>query len=314
MNRRIRSFKPEFFADGKVCSLRVETRYMLLGLISIADDDGRFRAEAVTLASAIFLPELSRDPLECLAMVSRGLLAMASMGIIVLYESPGEKYGALVNWHRHQKIDKPTKSRLPRPPEPSADDSRGIREEFATDSAVPRGLPSTGSWIVDRGSGIEEPTNVGLPPSETPPTVAATPARPLPDSRPAEVYDFWVTTMGKSGVAMKKTTAAAKIRLAAVRARLSDGYTVDEIKAAVVACAKSEFHNGVNAQGHAFNDLTLICRADKIDRFLERRTPPIQANGTPAIRYFEPEIKQPHELMDPAEVERLYAEMEKVVE
>lgn len=164
MNRRIRTFKPEFFSDGRVCSLPVPTRFLMLGLISIADDEGRFRAEPATIAGAIFLPELSRAPGECIANVSRDLRELVDAGILVLYEGGGEQYGALVNWTKHQRIDKPQKSRLPAPSTPhggpSADVSRNIRESPAS----VRENPAPGSGIWDHGTGSETPPVV--PPTE----------------------------------------------------------------------------------------------------------------------------------------------------
>jgi hypothetical protein len=163
--------------------------------------------------------------------------------------------------------------------------SRDVAATIGDVAANRHGSPDVGASRVLTLTYTETPTttepqqdqqDVETAPVEAPPTPAAPPARPLVDPRLAEVYDFWATTMRKSGVALKKTTAAGKKRIAAVKARLADGYTVEQIKAAVTACAASEFHNGGNESGQSYNDLTLICRADKIDKFLDRK------NGTPA--------------------------------
>ena len=160
MNRRIRTLKPEFFSDGKVCTLPVQTRFLMVGLISLADDEGRMRAEPVSVAAAVFGPELSREPLETLANVSRGLQELSRLGIVDLYEVDGERYAALRNWARHQRVDKPTRSRFPAPESASerptatgreivASDSRSFREEVATPPGLDLGSRIVGSGIVE---------------------------------------------------------------------------------------------------------------------------------------------------------------------
>ena len=58
-------------------------------------------------------------------------------------------------------------------------------------------------------------------------------------------------------------------RKSKIQARLKEGYTVEDIKTAIVGCSKSQFHIEGN-----HTDLTLICRdATKLDHFLAMSNP-----------------------------------------
>lgn len=73
-----------------------------------------------------------------------------------------------------------------------------------------------------------------------------------------EIFDFWLDVMGKTG-----RTAFSQDRKTPVQSRLKDGYSVEEIKQAILNCSKSEYH-----MTNGYNDLTLICRnASKLESF-----------------------------------------------
>ncbi len=152
---RIRSLKPEFWTDEKLSSVPREIRHTFIGVISAcADDVGRFKANARLVKAAIY-------PLDddiTAVIVGRELVELASIGVIQLYAVNGEQYGHVVNWSKHQKIDKATKSRLPDPPgfvsEHSANPPRTLDEHSAN---PPRTLATEAeaerSEEVDLGSG-----------------------------------------------------------------------------------------------------------------------------------------------------------------
>lgn len=57
---------------------------------------------------------------------------------------------------------------------------------------------------------------------------------------------------------------------ARVRARLKDGYSVEELVDAIDGCFLSRWYQGENERGRAFNSLELICRdSSKVDQFRE---------------------------------------------
>lgn len=67
---RIRSIKPEFWADEKLSPLDPITRLVFLGLISMADDAGRL-VDNVKQIDALVFPETSDSARESLATLSR---------------------------------------------------------------------------------------------------------------------------------------------------------------------------------------------------------------------------------------------------
>ena len=55
----------------------------------------------------------------------------------------------------------------------------------------------------------------------------------------------------------------------AIRARLKEGYTFDQITQAIDGCRASPFHRGQNERSQAYDDLTLICRnGSKLESFI----------------------------------------------
>lgn len=75
-----------------------------------------------------------------------------------------------------------------------------------------------------------------------------------------EIFEFWVGTFGKD----RNKTKLSNIRKRKIVQRLEQGYTVDDIKNAIVGCSKSDYH--LNGE---YTDIELICRDEvHIDRFL----------------------------------------------
>ncbi|HCT9345907.1 TPA: YdaU family protein [Acinetobacter baumannii] len=95
---------------------------------------------------------------------------------------------------------------------------------------------------------------------------------PVPAEKPKEnfkseiqeVFEFWKVTFNKNNRTILDNQRKSKIQ-----ARLKEGYTVEDIKIAIVGCSKSQFHIEGN-----HTDLTLICRdATKLDHFLAMSNP-----------------------------------------
>lgn len=81
-----------------------------------------------------------------------------------------------------------------------------------------------------------------------------------PKKEAVEIFNFWCTTMGKD-----KSTKLSPKRESKILARLKDGYTIDKIKTAIVACSKSDWH-----MANSHNDIELICRdVEHLDKFLD---------------------------------------------
>jgi hypothetical protein len=57
-------------------------------------------------------------------------------------------------------------------------------------------------------------------------------------------------------------------RKKAISGRLKEGYTVDEIRAAIDGCSRDPFSMGQNDRQTVYNDIELICRTgEKLESF-----------------------------------------------
>jgi hypothetical protein len=109
---RIRTIKPGFFRSLTVTELPKPTRLTWIGLWTYVDDAGRGVDDA-RLIKAELWPLDDDYPAK---KVEKDLQLLEANGSIRRYVVDGRKYLAIVEWH-HQRIDKPTPSLLPPPPE-----------------------------------------------------------------------------------------------------------------------------------------------------------------------------------------------------
>jgi hypothetical protein len=124
---RIRTIKPEFPQSESMGRVSREARLLFILLWTICDDAGRTRAASRMLASLLYpydddagkrmegwLKELERE--KC----------------IVRYKIEGSTYLEICKWLNHQKIDKPSASKIP-PFANVREDSRESREDSSGD-------------------------------------------------------------------------------------------------------------------------------------------------------------------------------------
>jgi hypothetical protein len=108
---RIRTLKPSFWADEAVADLSRDARLVLIGLISSADDEGRFLASLSAIAGYVF-PHDDIAPTK----LRRWLDEIESAGIVRFYSVNRREYGCFPKWGKHQRINRPQASQLPAPP------------------------------------------------------------------------------------------------------------------------------------------------------------------------------------------------------
>jgi hypothetical protein len=109
-----------------------EARLCFILLWTIADDSGRLRGNSRMLASLLFPYDLDAGK-----KIDGWLDELESEKCIFRYQSEAkDSYLAILNWNQHQKIDKPSKSKIPEPPSRTLDnireDSRGFAEDPRT--------------------------------------------------------------------------------------------------------------------------------------------------------------------------------------
>lgn len=88
--------------------------------------------------------------------------------------------------------------------------------------------------------------------------------KPLPENLPVRaVFLHWQDVCGHPRARLDTK------RERAIAARLADGYSVADLKAAVDGCLASPWHQGKNDRRAVFDDIELICRdGPKVDRFI----------------------------------------------
>lgn len=111
---RIRTIKPEFPQSESIGKLSRDARLLYIQLWTIVDDAGRARAASRMLASLLYpYDDEARD------LMDGWLLELERGDHIRRYDVDGSQYLEIVKWLEHQKIDRPSPSRLPEYREPS---------------------------------------------------------------------------------------------------------------------------------------------------------------------------------------------------
>lgn len=139
--RRIRSIKPEIAESETLGRVSRDARWLFVLLWTRADDAGRLAGDPKLLARTLF-------PFDddALALIDGWLAELMREGHVTGYDADGRRYLAIPKWLEHQKIDRPSPSRLPAPPDDGRESSRGLanpREgsrEVATDRESSRTL------------------------------------------------------------------------------------------------------------------------------------------------------------------------------
>jgi hypothetical protein len=139
---RIRTIKPEFWLNEDLGRLEDFTRLVAVALLNYADDEGYFNANPELIRGQVFPFEKNSTRIQ------RALVEASTACFISLYSGTnGRVYGRIQNFSKHQKIDRPSPSRI-KPlvnfDEPSTKAQRGIDESSLLDQ---------GSGNRDQGAG-----------------------------------------------------------------------------------------------------------------------------------------------------------------
>lgn len=111
MRPRIRTIKPEIWADEGVGHLDPWERLLFVGLITMADDEGRLRALPSAISGHVFPYDKRVTPQR----LRRWLGRLDERQLIVFYEADGVPYVQIRGWEKHQKVNRPVRSALPAP-------------------------------------------------------------------------------------------------------------------------------------------------------------------------------------------------------
>lgn len=117
---RIRTIKPEWLEDERMVMASNAARVLSIALILEADDYGNGRANDVLLGGRIFPTNPHESP--------GALRELRDMGFLTLYRVRGQRYFAITNWDKHQKVSKPGKPRVPQLCDADSIDSENAHE------------------------------------------------------------------------------------------------------------------------------------------------------------------------------------------
>ncbi|WP_326719832.1 hypothetical protein OHT59_10245 [Streptomyces sp. NBC_00243] len=219
---RIRTIKPEAFVSESLAAVSLTAERTFVGLLTQADDQGRHRDHAAIIAGQLWVLRPEHTPSD----VETDLAQLADAGLICRYTGPDDKrYLHVITWHRHQKINRASKSRLPDCPRHNG--PSGTRQSVAAPAAAvdvtepapsPHGTlrdtsgevhePAPHSGAGDKHAGQEDFTERSVRESGVLPASAVTPHRP--DLGP-RIVDLGSTPSGAASAPAPDTVSAKQL-------------------------------------------------------------------------------------------------------
>jgi hypothetical protein len=109
---RIRTIKPEFPQSESIGRLSRDARLLFIQIWGICDDHGKARASSRMLASLLYPYDE-----DARGLIPGWLDELEREGCIIVYEVDGNSYLRVEKWASHQKVDKPSQSKFPNPPD-----------------------------------------------------------------------------------------------------------------------------------------------------------------------------------------------------
>lgn len=178
---RIRTVKPETWTSESLAEVSLTAERTFLGLLTQADDHGRFRDNAAVIAGLLWPLRSAHTAVH----VEDDLQQLADAGLICRYGGcDSRRYLHIVTWAKHQKIDRPSQSRVPACPEHHAKERCGACKD--TCAVITDGSTSTRGGIVEPSTRPSEPSMIATTPGAKLPTASRTEAPEVADSAPPQ--------------------------------------------------------------------------------------------------------------------------------
>ena len=167
---RIRTVKPEFWLHEGLCACSDFTRLMAIALLNWADDAGYFMAHPSLLRGGLF-PFLDDSK-----KIPGTLQDLSRVGWIQLgTDNQGRPVGRILNFSKHQRVDKPQTSRikdlctfqedskndLGTFQEPSRQEGNGIGKEKEKEKEKEKNTPAGDSLSLDSSPPVSKPRTSG---------------------------------------------------------------------------------------------------------------------------------------------------------
>lgn len=198
---RIRTVKPEFWTSESVGRLTRDARLLFIALWNLADDSGRLRGGLPYLSGAVF--PYDEDARQGIA---GWIEQLEREGMVRSYKGhDGNSYLDIPKWSKHQKIEKPSPSRIPAFTEASPNTPRILPEASPLDqgSSIRDLVPWKGAEIARAQDEEIDQQDLTAP---TPPAIpGAIPGQAVSDS------DRWRYEIGQAEWARAIKRAGGKI-------------------------------------------------------------------------------------------------------
>jgi len=194
---RIRTIKPEFWQDDDLAEVSEAAMLVAAGLLNHSDDEGFFKSNPKLIKSVVFP---LREPSVSIHDI---LIELSNIEYISLYIGiDGKKYGHVIGFTKHQKINRPTPSK--------------IKDliDFTESSLSPHEVLTAGKERKGTGKGKEQGTGKGK------------------ELMPSKLDDIEKIIRLLNNLTGKKFENVESNRRL-IKARIKEGHDFDKIKAVV---------------------------------------------------------------------------------
>ena len=269
---RIRTIKPEFPQSESMGRVSRDARLCFIQTWTLADDSGRLRGNSRMLASLLF-PYDDDAP----SLIDGWLEELEVEGCIVRYDADGSAYIQIAKWLSHQKIDKPTPSKIP-----DFDESSRVLASVREASALDQG-PRTKDQGEDQGGdqGSLSTLSGACPPDSAD---SETPSEPGPYKLPncpytelVEAYHAALPNLPRCEILndTRRGFMQARWREVCAELQLNKAAGVEWFKGYFASVAKSKFLTGRVATGRDRRpfraDLEWLTRPNNFAKVVEGR-------------------------------------------
>jgi len=104
---RIRTIKPEFWQSEDLANVSDKAKLLAIGLLNIADDEGYLKSHQAIIKSQLF--PFTEESLNIHGM----LIELSNANYLTMLKgSDGKDYVCITNFNKHQKINRPSPSKI----------------------------------------------------------------------------------------------------------------------------------------------------------------------------------------------------------
>lgn len=254
---RARNIKPAFFDNDELADNDPLGRLLFIGLWTIADCNGNLEWRSKRVKKQL----LAYD--EC--CIDSLAINLDKSGFVRFYSDGDKIYLNVINFDKHQNPHKNEKAKGTEIPEYCEEYRQVVDLNKLEINRDLSGLKPNDSDSNPADSLNLIPDSLNLIP-DTVTEQKTSPAKAGNDV--LEIFNYWKEVMKKNNSA-----SLNKKRDTAIKGRLKEGYTVEQIKQAVLGCSMTPHNMGQNDNGKRYDDIELICRNGcNLERFAGNAT------------------------------------------